>query len=625
MADRNKLAREMTHARSYTTPITDKYGVELIPTLGENGKYYLREAALETPLLDPLDPFLLPKTLPALAGKGALNAMKGYGRLAAEAVARGVEGQGPLSGALAAIAPRNVVKNKGGNWLSGSVEDALRGLKQTGPLGNDVGNVGAINSWIDKNLARYVKNEMATPEDPVRALAERGVLHVDPGSLFYRNRQVHPSGNSLEKLAQTPDALSWENASDFAVMPESAGLFKKTLGQDGTTTLSRNPWLVNLPNDAVVHDLHGAFNPRDLGFPHLIDELSNAINPASGLPRNLQFPVDRLHKVSVAEAVQRVADINAHRAALKAEADAAKANNAATVLHKEYPENNPLGLRWVQLRAQDADHPMFLKEGVSPRDAVDARRQALADALKYEGDTMGHCVGGYCDDVLSGRARIFSLRDAKGQPHVTIETRKGGKYDPDDLHMGDVLNEDDAVADQTYRVLQEILEERGIQNAADLVETEAMGGRIPEEYRQIMRDAWGEVEGRIPQPVSSPGDLDRIVQIKGSGKKDPGQRLRLTGDAPDAHLLPFVQDFVRSGKWSDVGDLENTGLRKITEDRIRKELGDYVTEDEWAKYMKTVLPPDELASGGPVQKQTMTQADLKAIIATLSQGHSNAA
>jgi hypothetical protein len=36
---------------------------------------------------------------------------------------------------------------------------------------------------------------------------------------------------------------------------------------------------------------------------------------------------------------------------------------------------------------------------------------------------MGHCVGGYCPDVLEGRSRIFSLRNKKtGEPHVTIET-----------------------------------------------------------------------------------------------------------------------------------------------------------------------------------------------------------
>ncbi len=43
------------------------------------------------------------------------------------------------------------------------------------------------------------------------------------------------------------------------------------------------------------------------------------------------------------------------------------------------------------------------------------------DALEVEGEVMQHCVGGYCDVVGSGAAAIYSLRDPKGRPHVTIE------------------------------------------------------------------------------------------------------------------------------------------------------------------------------------------------------------
>lgn len=43
------------------------------------------------------------------------------------------------------------------------------------------------------------------------------------------------------------------------------------------------------------------------------------------------------------------------------------------------------------------------------------------DALRAEGARMGHCVGGYWNKVSSGRARIISIRDANGFPHVTIE------------------------------------------------------------------------------------------------------------------------------------------------------------------------------------------------------------
>lgn len=41
--------------------------------------------------------------------------------------------------------------------------------------------------------------------------------------------------------------------------------------------------------------------------------------------------------------------------------------------------------------------------------------------LDDEGEVMQHCVAGYCEDVEKGKAEIYSLRDANGRPHVTIE------------------------------------------------------------------------------------------------------------------------------------------------------------------------------------------------------------
>ena len=60
----------------------------------------------------------------------------------------------------------------------------------------------------------------------------------------------------------------------------------------------------------------------------------------------------------------------------------------------------------------------------------------LADALKYEGDTMGHCVGGYTPDVVSGTSRIFSLRDSKNEPHVTVEVQpsREGAISPQEFY-----------------------------------------------------------------------------------------------------------------------------------------------------------------------------------------------
>lgn len=49
----------------------------------------------------------------------------------------------------------------------------------------------------------------------------------------------------------------------------------------------------------------------------------------------------------------------------------------------------------------------------------------LAGQLAREGNTMGQCVGGYCEDVASGNTKIYSLRDPKGKSHVTVEVEPG--------------------------------------------------------------------------------------------------------------------------------------------------------------------------------------------------------
>lgn len=42
---------------------------------------------------------------------------------------------------------------------------------------------------------------------------------------------------------------------------------------------------------------------------------------------------------------------------------------------------------------------------------------------KAEGHAMGHCVGGYCERIATGRSMIMSIRDANNNPHATFELR----------------------------------------------------------------------------------------------------------------------------------------------------------------------------------------------------------
>lgn len=549
-----------------------------------------------------------------LAFVNPTSVARGAGRGGAEVIARAMQSEGPLARmATAGFRPMNVVKNKGGNWLTGSVEDALRRLKQKGPYDDfaalraseEASNPelaassmrrSATNSWIDKALTKYVKNQMATPEDPIRALAEQGVLHMTPNvppgtsSLLVGRRAAigqKPFGEGTAPLART-----WEDLADEAVMSDTAAYHLSR------PQASQNPWLERLAPNTPVYRPNT--NTDNLGFNHLIDELGNAINPESGLPRHLQFPADRLDKVSVPQAVQRVSDINKWRAEQKAIADQARANNAATVLHKEYPEK---GMRWVELRKPELDVstlPDWQRDMISKnaaagiddslgREAIPS--QALADALKYEGDVMGHCVGGYCDDVASGRSQIFSLRDEKGQPHVTIETAPVNAY-------GSV--------DRLWNAMSESDKARfpgGIDEVLSLPLPSGVEARLGKKVSDIL-------------PKS-------IVQIKGKQNR-----------APNPEYLPFVQDFVKSGQWSDVGDLQNAGLMKNKFDvgtlkRYGKEYQPYVSQEELDDIMSAIDAAGKsqtFAHGGPVTSQSKieTVGQLRAIIASLSKDPTHA-
>lgn len=443
--------------------------------------------------------------------------------------------------------PAQVVKPKGGNWLTGNVEKQLGRMKMadwTTPeemtemqnsidaakriMGDDptaqrtinqmenelsvAKRNNAINSWIDSNLTNYVKKQMGTPEDPVRKLAEEDILHIQP----YGDQQAVSSrlmgkrtGAGFDPLGagKSDAARFWERQADISIDPYPAGSYKHGALDEGL--LEANPWLQNVPDDQMVNYAKGL---NDLGFDHIIDVLRQDVREGRIRP-------EQLNKVSMEQAVRRTYEFDQEQARKMAEAQA-KVTEGMPV-HKEYPE----GYRWVELKTPEALTELPPTHQLEPYESKvhggtayrvvnketgmrgegfktperatqeflkEHSEERLAEALKYEGDTMGHCVGGYCPDVVSGKSRIYSLRDKRGEPHVTVEVQpmRGselGRY------------------------------------AADLPE--------------------GEDVAAMKNPPN------RIVQIKGKQNR-----------APKEEYLPFVQDFVRSGEWSEVGDLKNTGL-----------------------------------------------------------------
>lgn len=375
-----------------------------------------------------------------MRGMSALEALRGYAGAPSQASvmhpgSRKAYESGELAGMAEMLIPgaamakgalgaalAGVIKPRGGNWIPGDVESSISNLferlGETDPArlaalreqtGNpEIGRTGeALGRWIEGPLTKYIKRDMATPEDPVRKLADQGILHMGiPQTIGASSRGVQAArklaGFPEEGLSTTPGGSLWENLSDRVINSGPARYL-----QEEPKMMAENPWMQKLDPGSTVYSMSSSIE-RGLGFDHLIDELSNALNPESGLPRNLLLRPEQMQQMGMEKAVRHVDAINKWRAAQQAAANAELANKALVV--REYPDTpeqpNPKGLRWMELS----------------KDSPDLEKQ-----LKYEGDVMGHCVGGYCDEVLEGNSRIFSLRDAKGEPHVTIEVAPPGR------------------------------------------------------------------------------------------------------------------------------------------------------------------------------------------------------
>ena len=254
--------------------------------------------------------------------------------------------------------------------------------------------------WQRGPLVNYIRNQMATENDPIRELAEQGITHLE--KVPRRNPPLKPdirqkraeAGFPEEGVAKTQLGKLWEAIADSSIY--------------------RRP-----PNEygEIPYTFPGTYFDMSLPFNQLgsiadfvrkgIDE--GRINPQSALRGNY----------SVESAVR---DMHAERLARE------NVYKNATVF-KEYPET---GHKWVRL---------------------DKKGQFAA-----ESDNMGHSVRGYetisnyghggWEGIQSGQAEVYSLRGKNGKPVVTIEidasdpnrpliTQVKGKFNKTDL-PGDV-------------------------------------------------------------------------------------------------------------------------------------------------------------------------------------------
>jgi hypothetical protein len=539
-----------------------------------------------------------------LAGAG-LRGAKAVGKEVAREVAKGMEGKGALSRMIPkAVRPMNVVKPEGGNWLSGSVEQALNSLKiktatnsdpavtlaelrkkfppeeiekVTKTVPNFAANIAnnfaelerqaALNKWVDSNLTGYVKKKMGTPSDPVRKLAEEGITHMPNNEIDFANQWVPEelavnrmkAGYPTQGVGQSNFAKGWEAKTDDYIHSAPASEYTKPLTESEIrrgmkSVVSDNPWLNKLdPNVPVTYLKAPDALPSDLGFDHIMDVLRQDVTEGRIRP-------EQLSKVSMEQAVQRTYEFDQEMAKRMRETDF-KATEGMPI-HKDYGEE---GYRWVEL-APDKNLPEGWKKEESglytgpngEQSIYHPNYSKLSEALKYEGDTMGHCVGSYCPDVWEGKSRIYSLRDAKNQPHITVETEPQNPSWSTAKNSGAdallILEE----AKQRMGLLTPEMEKEAL-NLLNADERYAKQKELDKHFADIYKEKYGNA-------------LENILQIKGKQNAPPVDK-----------YLPYAQDFVKSGKWNEVDDLENAGMIKNNPEAISRKMKANQKLDEYGE------------------------------------------
>jgi hypothetical protein len=434
----------------------------------------------------------------------------------------------------------------------------------------------AANKWVDSNLKNYVTKQMATEGDPVRKLAEEGIkafpVNIDEfgdaelrtygSAKAKQNRKT--TGYVPEGVAKSPLAKHYETMTDESISPVEAKHYQRIQAlppmQRPTGTMDA-PWMSKLDPETPIFSLSRDADFNKFGFDHIMDVLREDL--AAGRIRP-----EQMNKISMEQAVRRTHEYDE---ALKAKMlNARIAEQANANVFKEYPE----GYKWVQLDKPgqfnlESDIMGHSVRGYEPP-------KGHPDYTDISGDSgykdYGH--GGY-EAIKSGQAKIYSLRDPKGMSHVTVE-----------VGPNDHLDYNDWFKKQPEEIQNKIAKRR-----------------LDDKNHDIYSG---------PEYLADRGKiLPKITQIKGKQNA-----------APNEEYLPFVQDFVKSGQYSEVGDLSNTGLRDVkfmtNPDVYQKYLErglkvpKYATEKELDELHNEYLrlaeprnykPPEGMAEGGGAFKK----------------------
>jgi hypothetical protein len=533
------------------TSVAELTGVEGIQTLADDiSRGYrpirnLERGKLQTSFFDPrlVDAVDLGTT--ALGGVGLA---KNLGKTAIKEGMKQIEtGTGMLGRNV--MNPRmNVIKDQGGMLVGGekALDDELIAMKHNESayphagahyvVGDKDPNAVALNQWVDTKVRKYLRNQAGTEADPILKTIESGVEHnfqPSMGDTKYsvRNKRLQV-GKPEAGIANTELGKEFEYKIDSMFEPKSSKDIKEILNSpmefaDPATAKRRKASLLRVEQDLPISDekdldalmlinqipdknvytLSGTNITERLGLNHVSDVLMEDLQTGKLRP-------EQLNQMSIEKAIRRTAEYDAEKAKAMTKA------HATSVEGMPIPKAYDDGYKWVELKHKDIEK--------------------TKSALKSEGEMMGHCVGSYCSDVMSGDIKIFSLRSPDGKSHVTIEARP---------HFS---------MERWIKANQDI-----IQNNPELkqIHEATVGLDVDDKYnrgfteRDYVRNMIRQMNKQKIEPIEPEGYME-LHQVKGKQNK-----------RPDDKYQNYISDFITNNPTKheivDVKELQNTNLMGV--------------------------------------------------------------
>lgn len=420
------------------------------------------------------------------------------------------------------------IKGKGGNWHPDAVKALAEPLRQTLMPGSKLEAIPVLQARL--RLGIDVENTQKTLTQ--LQAADRMVSS-------YLNKHAGTATDPLKDV-RLPDGTRWEEVTDKAFRGPAARNFQQ---YEVMQNESFNGYAAYDGTGKQVSKTFGeasdayawAKENRPKGFEQFKPDepvwLQGQTRPFEALKSHLSHVGDFLRMnvkpedLAKYDLVRAVKESAANDARVAKEMErAAAASTKDLPVYKDYGD----GMKWVELKLPErlteeqartvAKNPEM--GGAGNYEALDARGKPivnnytreiaqgptpqaayLAGKLAEEGNTMGHCVGGYCADVASGVTRILSLRDKKGQSHVTVELQP--KIGSEKMLHDWARRNGMSAAEARAKAPLDILQIKGKQNRAPI-----------DAYQPYVQDlvksgTWGEV-----------GDLQNTGLVRSSYTKE---------------------------------------------------------------------------------------------------------